>query len=267
MCSDAIPSTLLGPSDPPPVGELAGAGDSPFFLVCDHAGNAVPASLEGLGLPQAERERHIAIDRGALAVAKNLAARLQAPLVYQRYSRLVIDCNRKPEAGDSIPAVADATEVPANQDLDPVARQARHDAILKPYHDRIRALLDARAEAGLPTLFVSVHSFTPELRARPLERPWDLGLCWGDDRRFNDLVLAALEEQTTDLRLGRNEPYGVDMENDYSIPVHAEARGLPYVEFEMRQDHLEDAAAPERWAERLEGALRLAAERFLKQKG
>lgn len=267
MGSDASLSTLLGPSDPAPVGELAGAGDSPFFLVCDHAGNAVPASLDGLGLPQAERERHIAIDRGALAVAKKLATRLQAPLVYQRYSRLVIDCNRKPGVADSIPAVSDATAVPANRNLDPAERRARHDAILKPYHDRIGELLDVRERSGVPTLFVSVHSFTPELRARPQERPWDLGLCWGDDRRFNDLVLAALEEQATDLRLGRNEPYGVDMVNDYSIPVHAEGRGLPYVEFEMRQDHLEDAAAPERWAARLERALRLAADRFFKLEG
>src|SRR5699024_2040960 len=176
-------------------------------------------------------------------------------------------CNRLPGVADSIPAVSDGTEVPANRDLDEAGRQARLAEILLPYHERIEAALNARLTAGTPTLFVSVHSFTPSLRSRPAPRPWDLGLCWGDDRRFNDAVLAALEEQETELRLGRNEPYAVDMENDYSIPRHAEARELPYVEFARRQDLLEGPDAPEVWADRLEKALRQAADNFLAGEG
>ena len=94
--------------------------------------------------------------------------------------------------------------------------------------------------------------------------------CWHSktqDADFLRRVLAALEEQETELRLGRNEPYAVDMENDYSIPLHAEARKLPYVEFEMRQDLLEGPDAPEVWADRLEKALRQAADNFLAGEG
>jgi len=261
------PVSLLGAADPAPVGEIAGAQNSPFFLICDHAGNAVPAALDGLGVAAEELERHIAIDRGALPVAQLLAQRLEAPLIFQRYSRLVIDCNRRPEAPDSIPAVSDGTEVPANLGLDGRGRRQRLEEILRPYHERIEEALEARLTKGLPTLFVSVHSFTPSLRARPTVRPWELGLCWGDDRRFNDAVLAALEEQEPDLRLGRNEPYAVDMANDYSIPLHAEMRKLPYVEFEMRQDLLEGPQAVEMWAERLSKALRQAADDFLTERG
>jgi len=257
------PGSMLGPGDPSPVGEIEGDEASPFFLVCDHAGNAVPAALKGLGLSAEELERHIAIDRGALAVARLLAERLAAPLVYQRYSRLVIDCNRRPEASDSICVLADGTEVPGNRNLSEADRLARMREILQPYHARIEAALDARLAAGRPTLFVSVHSFTPRLRSRPADRPWELGLCWGEDRRFSDAVLEALEEQERDLRLGRNEPYAVDMEKDYSIPLHAEARKLPYVEFEMRQDLLEGPETAPRWAGRLEKALRRAADSFL----
>jgi len=254
--------SLLGPGDPDPVGERSGETDSPFFLVCDHAGEAIPAALGDLGLPPEERRRHIALDLGALAVAEGLAQRLRAPLVFQRYSRLVIDCNRKPEAPDSIAPLADGTPVPGNRELSPAERTARVEAILRPYHARIARRLDARAAAGQATLLVSVHSFTPELRARPVERPWDLGLCWGRDRRFTDSVLAELEQER-DLRLGRNQPYDVDLANDYSIPVHGEARGLPYVEFEIRQDRLAPAGAPEAWAERLAAVLTRAAGSFL----
>lgn len=259
--AEAKAAALLGSEDPEPVGELNATLRSPFFLVCDHAGNAVPAALSNLGLPREELQRHIALDLGALAVAQGLARRLQAPLVFQRYSRLVIDCNRKPEAPDSTAATADGTMVPGNRDLDASARRARVAELLQPYHRCITQRLDARAAEGLTTLLVSVHSFTPSLRARPVERPWDLGLCWGHDRRFTDRVLHALEGES-DLCIGANQPYDVDLVNDYSIPVHGEGRGLPYVEFEIRQDHLTTPAETEAWAERLARVLQSAAAGF-----
>ncbi len=218
--------------------------------------------MNRLGLPEGELGRHIGIDIGALGVAKGLAQRLSAPLVYQRYSRLVIDCNRRPEASASMAEVADGTEVPANRGLDAAARRARVEAILRPYHDRVAERLDARAAAGLPTLLISVHSFTPALRVRPEPRPWNLGLCWGRDRRLTGRVLHELLRENA-LEIGENEPYTVDMENDYSIPVHGEARGLPYIELEIRQDQITSATEQDAWAARLAGVLQRAAEDFV----
>lgn len=256
------PGPLLGPDDPDPVGEINADSRSPFFLICDHAGNAVPKALNRLGLPDSELGRHIGIDIGALGVAKGLAQRLSAPLVYQRYSRLVVDSNRRPEASASMAEIADGTEVPGNRGLDAAARTARVEAILRPYHDRIGERLDARQAAALPTLLISVHSFTPALRARPGPRPWNVGLCYGRDRRLTERVLEELR-RAGNLEIGENEPYTVDMENDYSIPVHAEARGLPYIELEIRQDQLAGAAEQEAWAERLAAVLQRAAEDFV----
>ncbi len=39
------------------------------------------------------------------------------------------------------------------------------------------------------------------------------------------------------------------------MPVHAEARGLPYVELELRQDLIADAAGQGAWAGLLASAL------------
>ena len=258
----SLPRPLLGPGDPEPVGELNPDSASTFFLICDHAGNAVPAALADLGLPPEELGRHIGIDIGALGVAVGLAERLEAPLIFQRYSRLVVDSNRKPEAATSMAEIADGTEVPGNRGLDPAARAARLDEILRPYQDRIAARLDAREAAGRPTLLVSVHSFTPRQRARPADRPWHIGLCWGAADAFSRHVLGVLAEMEPDLVLGANEPYDVDMANDYSIPVHGEGRGLPYVEIEIRQDQIGEPDGQALWADRLAPVLRRAAETF-----
>jgi predicted N-formylglutamate amidohydrolase len=244
------PRTLLGPEDPEPVGLIDRGDASPFVLICDHAGNAVPKALGGLGLPQAELNRHIGIDIGILGVSERLAEQLGASLIFQRYSRLVVDCNRRVTSPDSIALVSDGTIVPANADLSPDRRAERIDEIAAPYHRQIVAILDRRAEAGLPTILVSMHSFTPSLRARPFQRPWQIGLCYGNDKRFTLPVLAALGQEAG-LVIGTNEPYSVDLVKDYSIPVHGEGRGLPYVEFEIRQDLIGETAGQEEWAARL----------------
>jgi hypothetical protein len=78
----------------------------PILVLCDHAANHVPASVNGgdLGLPEAEMGRHIAYDIGARGVSVALAEMLDAPAVLTRFSRLVIDPNRgrgRPDAGDA----------------------------------------------------------------------------------------------------------------------------------------------------------------------
>src|SRR5258706_306166 len=94
--SPGAPSLLLGTADVPPVLEKNPAGRSPFLLTCDHYGRLIPRALGDLGLPAADMERHIAWDVGIAGVAEQLATALDAHLVAQSYSRLVIDCNRPP---------------------------------------------------------------------------------------------------------------------------------------------------------------------------
>jgi predicted N-formylglutamate amidohydrolase len=256
------PGTLLGPDDPAPVGIVNPGATSRFFLICDHAGNVVPRRLDRLGLPQAELDRHIGIDIGILGVARTLAEQLDATLIFQRYSRLLIDCNRQPHSPTAMAEVADGTAVPGNRGLDAMAREARVAEVMTPYHDAIERALDEREAAGVPTLLVSMHSFTPQLLAAPADRPWPIGLCWGPSEHFSRHVHAHLVEDDGRLLVGANQPYTVDMVHDYSIPVHGEDRGLPYVEIEIRQDLLSDAAAQTGWAERLARVLTRAAASF-----
>ena len=242
------PSILLDSEDVPPVREYNAAGRSPFLLTCDHYGRLVPRALGDLGLPASELRRHIAWDIGIAGVAEMLSKHLDAHLIVQRYSRLVIDCNRPPHAASSIPHVSDATTIPGNEGMTREAAEIRRAQIFDPYHRRIGEIIDQRRHHGLPTVLVSLHSFTPVYAG--IARPWHIGTLYHRDTRLPPLLLKLLRAEG-DLVVGDNEPYAVSDETDYTIPVHGEARGLMNTGIEIRQDLIGDQAGEKSWADRL----------------
>jgi predicted N-formylglutamate amidohydrolase len=242
------PSLLLEATDVPPVLEQNVAGRSPFLLTCDHYGRLVPRALGDLGVPASEWERHIACYSGRGRGAAGLSSALDAHLVAQRYSRLVIDCNRPPDAPSSIPLISEATTIPGNDGLTRQAALARRQSIFEPYHQRIAGVIDTRLGRGMPTVLVSLHSFTPVYAG--IARPWHIGTLYQHDRKLAPLLLELLRAEP-DLVVGDNEPYAVSDLTDYTIPVHGEARGLMNTGIEIRQDLIADQAGQTQWADRL----------------
>src|SRR5215472_1275447 len=237
---------LLEPDEPEPVTLDNEAGRSVFFLTCDHAGRAIPRRLGGLGLPEHETQRHIAWDIGIGAVGRRLSRLLDAALVRQTYSRLVIDCNRDPEVPSSIPEISETTAIPGNRGLSKAARTARIDAVFRPYHARIAAALDQRAAAGQATVLVALHSFTPVFTE--VTRPWHAAVLYNRDARLARPLFELLSAEGG-LVVGDNQPYAVSDLTDYTVPVHGERRGLPHVEIEIRQDLITEPAGQTIWAE------------------
>jgi len=241
-------SLLLGQTDVPPIHEDNAAGQSPFLLTCDHYGRLIPRVLGDLGLAADELTRHIAWDIGIAGVAGTLSRQLGAHLIAQRYSRLVIDCNRPPTAPSSIPRISEATTIRGNEGLARDAVLARRRAIFDPYHRRIDEVIDQRMAEKRPTILVSLHSFTPVYAG--VRRPWHIGTLYHRDKTLPPLLLKALRAEG-DLVVGDNEPYAVSDETDYTIPVHGEARGLTNSGIEIRQDLIADESGQQQWAERL----------------
>jgi len=227
-------------------------GESPFFIVADHAGNSVPRALGRLGVPETEYERHIAWDVGIAAVSHLMADLLNATLVQQNFSRLVIDCNRAPDSDTSILSVSELTTVPGNIGLSESQKAARVREIFRPYHDRIEAELDRRRQAGRPTALIAMHSFTPIFMR--VARPWHAGVLYNRDPRFAHLLMAWLKRQEG-LVVGDNEPYSVTDASDYTIPVHGERRGLHHVAIEIRQDLIAEDNGQRAWATLLADSL------------
>jgi predicted N-formylglutamate amidohydrolase len=224
------------------------AGTSPYFLICDHANRRLPRVLGSLGLSLAELKSHISWDIGVAGLAGRLADRLNAFLILQTYSRLVIDCNRPPGTPDSIATLSERTRIPGNEGLSRTDADIRAREIFHPYHDRIRAELDARRHVERPTLLVAMHSFTPSFLG--VNRPWHIGVLYNRDARLGRVLLDLMRRENG-LIVGDNEPYAVSDDTDYTVAVHGEQRGIPHVELEVRQDLIADEPGQILWAMRL----------------
>jgi len=251
--------SLLAPDEPSPVQVERADSTSPFVFACDHAGRQVPRALGDLGLAPEHFERHIAYDIGIEPVARRLAAAFDAPLVAQRYSRLVIDCNRPTHVPASIPTISEATPIPGNEGLAPAVREARIAALFRPYHDTLEGILEARARAGIPTILIAMHSFTPIYNGA--SRPWRLGLLYDRDTRLAGAMLRILNDDAAPY-IGDKLPYAVSEETDYTLPVHGERRGLLHAGFEIRQDQIGEAMGQAAWATWLELLFVRVLERF-----
>jgi predicted N-formylglutamate amidohydrolase len=227
----------------------SGLAGAPFVFTCEHASAAVPERYAGLGLGAEDLADHVAWDIGAAALAHRLAAAFSAPLVESAYSRLVIDCNRDLADHDLIVAEVHGVVVPGNRDLDVAERAHRVERFHRPYHDAIDAVLAERAQ---PTILVSVHSFTPELRGQ--RRALEVGVLYDDHvplaGRLADAVAA------TGLVVRHNEPYSGLDGLIYSARVHGTRFGLRYVELEVNNGLLRDDAGIDAVAAKVTTALR-----------
>ena len=233
------------------------AGPSPFLLIGDHAGNAIPDALGTLGLSEVERSRHIGWDIGIAALGTGLSAALDAVFVHQHYSRLVVDCNRAPGAPDAMPPVSDGTVVPGNAALSDEDTAARFGAIHAPYQAAIGAEIARRDAVAQPTVLIALHSFTPRMTGQGMagqSRPWQIGVLHDGGNAAFALALLERLRGLGRYTVGDNEPYRMDL-IDYTVPRHAFAAGRPYAELEVRQDLLGDAAGVAGWCEVLAAIL------------
>ena len=225
------------------------AGASPYVLVCEHANNRVPKRLGDLGLSAEDLQKHIAWDIGAEGVSRLLSRLLDAPLVLQRYSRLVYDCNRPPDSAGAMLEMSEMTVIPGNKGLSAAEKMARVEAIYQPFHEALSRMLDARACEGRATSLVTIHSFTKLYKGK--ERAVELGILFDRDARIADKLIKAFPR--VDVRL--NEPYGPKDGVLHTLNLHAAPRGIKSVMIEIRNDFIANERGQNEWAQRLAGPL------------
>lgn len=229
------PKPLLVQEDGPAFKVTNDTGINRVILVCEHASNRVPKGLDNLGLTQEQLKSHIAWDPGASDLAHHLSSALDATLIEARFSRLVYDCNRPPEAISAMPAKTEVCKVPGNQQISAADRLSRTCDIYLPFHAELARLIAVKRAFGIVPIIVTIHSFTPIFNGE--HRNVEIGLLHGEDRRLADALLYLSSEGTRyDIRL--NQPYGPDDGVLHSIEKQLDDVEIPYVMIEVRNDLL-----------------------------
>ena len=227
-------------------------GRSDVILMCEHASNHIPGAFHNLGLSQDQVNDHIGWDIGALAVAKALADKIDAPLIYSNYSRLLIDLNRILDNPGLIPSISENHQIVGNQNLNEEERNTRINAFYTPFHDAVTSLIGIQRAKNKTLKIVSVHSFTPVFLGQ--QRPWEIGVLYKDAKHFAQGVIENLAAQQ--LNVGMNEPYDIDVNEDMTIPIHGDNQQIPALLLEIRNDLIRADKGVEEWAVRLEKALK-----------
>ena len=226
---------FLQSEDAPPFSVLNPQAASNLVICCDHAGRRLPLALADHGLPDGTLDRHVAWDIGAFDITERLSERLDAVAVCGTYSRLVIDLNRYPWDPAALAPISDATPIPFNSHVASPDRQARVDALHRPYHDAIAAELDRIAASGRTPVLISVHTMTDRM-AGGAWRPQEYAVLHHSfDQWLTQAMLAWLSRHVSAV-VGNNIPYALDEGIDFTVPEHGFRRRIPTFMFEIRQD-------------------------------
>ncbi len=144
--------------------------------------------------------------------------------------------------------------MPGNRHLLDGQREQRVREIWQPFDDSIKRTLDDREHRAVPTVLVCIHSFTPRLNG--VDRPWHLGLLFNRDDALATPLAQHLRVEAPEAVIGMNEPYIVADGEDHTIPRFGEARGIPHVLIEIRNDLICNTAGRARWGRILTHSLR-----------
>lgn len=213
-----------------------------ILVSAEHASNAIPPTLENLGLTDEVLQTHVAWDPGTVEVSQAVAQHFSAPLFIGEWSRLVVDLNRSPtNETDVIPKNAFGVDVPGNQTLNEAARQDRLTRYHRPYWNAVQSKLQELHEGApnRPLLHLSIHSFTDNLNGE--HRPMSLGVMFDPARPSEDRFGRALAQriESAGLVSAENGPYDGRMDAMVTAcrPLFPEPAYLG-IEIEINQRHL-----------------------------
>jgi len=219
-------------------------GLAPIVLICEHASNFIPKSLDNLGLDSAGLVSHAAWDIGAYEMACKVSELLDAPLISSRISRLVYDCNRSPESGVGIPSKSEKVEVPGNKNLSKTDVEKRVESVYEPFHEMIdqtihdpeRIKLSKQHES--PAI-ITLHSFTPVYFDEV--RKVEIGLLHDEDDRLARSMMQEALRNTT-LKTEFNAPYSPSDNVMHAVNKHAIKNGFLNVMVEIKNDLLSSSS-------------------------
>ena len=173
-----------------------------IIISCEHGGNHVPSEYRVLFRgKQSILQSHHGQDRGALELAKALAAKIKAPLFFSETTRLLVDLNRSLQHRHLFSEFTRNCDAELKTEI-----LARH---YHPYREKLENAIRKLLSEKSIVIHLSLHSFTPRL-GKELRRA-DIGLLY-DPQRTSERVLCrnlqtGLRMTLAGLIVRRNYPY------------------------------------------------------------
>jgi predicted N-formylglutamate amidohydrolase len=205
---------------------IAGAG--PIVLTCEHASMDLPSPWVWPPHDAWIVGSHWSWDPGAAEITRGLAARLGAPSVLSRFTRLLCDPNRAETDPTLFRTIADGHVLHMNQDIGSDERDRRLTLLYRAYHEAV----DLVVAANPGRLLLSIHTFTPNYEGN--EREVELGVLFDDQDELAVDFAMALTDRGHNVWL--NEPYSGKDGLIYSAGMHARKHGRAALELEVRND-------------------------------
>ena len=210
---------------------LAPRPQLPLLLTCEHASNRLPAGMRATAGERRLLQAHWGWDIGAWELTRELSLRLGAPAVGGRYSRLVIDLNRRLDDPTLIRTKVEGTALGWNRDLDIAELERRFVEYHAPYHLQVDRLILRRLTRGARPLIVAIHTFTDLYLGRP--RRFDAGVLYDAHRGLAHRLGRSIRAGGLDVRY--NQPYSGMAGLMYAADRHGTHYGLPCIELEFNQ--------------------------------
>ncbi len=205
-----------------------------FLITCEHGGNRTPSRYRHLFAGfEALLQTHCGYDAGALALARELAKALDAPLFASTTSRLLVDLNR------SIGHPRLYSE--ATRDAPAGVRSEILERHYLPHRNKVEAEIAAAIVRGSRVIHVASHSFTPALDGAV--RNADIGLLY-DPARPGEAELCRrwqtqLRALAPNLKVRRNYPYAGKSDGFTSyLRRRFPAEAYIGIELEINQKHV-----------------------------
>ncbi len=208
--------------------------DTTVLIACEHGGNDVPPEYAAIFHGQRSLlDSHRGWDPGALDAARRIAGALDAPLIPNTVSRLLVDCNRSIGSRGLFSTVT--------RGLSPSEKESILERYYRPYRERVESAVDTAVRAGNRVLHLSIHTFTPVMDG--VVRAADIGILYDPSREsetfFCRELMTLLACSLPGMRVRRNYPYrgiadgfATHLRKRYAADVYAG------IEIEINQKHV-----------------------------
>lgn len=224
---------------------------TPLLLSCEHATSRLPAPYRASVAERSVLASHWGWDPGAWALTRELSRRLRACAVGTRWTRLLVDPNRRADDPTLIRRCVEGHELSWNRALGAEEIERRLEVFYGPYHEELDRRIRGRLVRGIRPLIFAVHSYTPEFAGR--RRDYPIGVLYDGDRAAAHRLGRLLRGAGLPVRY--NQPYSGKRGLMYSAHRHGTHHGLPSLELEVNQGLFEGAGGIAGRARRLAEAI------------